>query len=126
MLRIKLLLVLLMIVLPINGLNPRNLDETPPGDSQNKCGNCPCDTDTPCNKAPPPPLLSPPPPKKSPTAKHPPPPSGENPQTPPSPEVYITGPPGSLYNIDINYARTGAGSFSLPLFVSSLLGLLAF
>ncbi|KAL2485067.1 Uncharacterized protein Adt_29823 [Abeliophyllum distichum] len=145
MLRIKVFLVFLVIVVPINGLNPRNLDESPP-DLQNKCGNCPCDT--PCYQSPPllppasppppppsspppppplPPLYPPPPPppKKKPSKECPPPPSGENTQTPPSPEIYITGPPGSLYHIDINSAGVG-GSFSLPIFISSLLGLLAF
>ncbi|CAA2985218.1 Hypothetical predicted protein [Olea europaea subsp. europaea] len=153
MLGLKLFLVLLVIVVPINGFKPRNLDETPPGDLQNKCGNCPCDN--PCNQAPPPlppasppppppdsppppppasppppPPLKyasppPPPPKKSPSAECPPPPSGENnPHTPPSAEIYITGPPGSLYRVDVNSAS--AGSFSLLFFISSLLGLLAF
>ncbi|CAA3028869.1 Hypothetical predicted protein [Olea europaea subsp. europaea] len=137
MLGVKLFLVLLVIVMPINGFKPRNLDETPPGDLQNKCGNCPCDN--PCNQAPPtlppasppppPPLINasppPPPPKKSPSAECPPPPSGENnPHTPPSAEIYITGPPGSLYRVDVNSAS--AGSFSLLFFISSLLGLLAF
>ncbi|CAI9761959.1 unnamed protein product [Fraxinus pennsylvanica] len=148
MLRIKLFLFLLVIVVPINGFEPRNLDETPPGNLQNKCGNCPCDN--PCNQAPPPPPPasppppppspppppplppalpppppSPPPPKKSPSAECPPPPSGDNnPQTPPSPEIYITGPPGSVYRVDMNSA--GAGRFHLLIFISSLLGLLAF
>lgn len=78
--------------------------------------------------SPPPPIVyySPPPPtpKKSPSSNCPPPPS--------SPDIYMTGPPGNLYPVDVNFSGSGAtptgrGSFAgiLPLFVC-LLSFLAF
>ncbi|CAK8570357.1 unnamed protein product [Lathyrus sativus] len=78
--------------------------------------------------SPPPPIVyySPPPPspKKSPSSNCPPPPS--------APYIYMTGPPGNLYPVDVNYSGSGAtpagrGSFAgfLPLLVC-LLSFLAF
>ncbi|PSR88180.1 T-cell surface glycoprotein CD8 beta chain like [Actinidia chinensis var. chinensis] len=105
---------------PINGLNPRKLDDTTvtgPPDSGIKCTSCsPCNN--PCNQIPPPP--PPPPPKKPPTQYCPPP--------PPSSFIYITGPPGNLYPVD-PYFSGGRQNFpaGLPLLMGcGLVGLLAF
>ncbi|GFP90837.1 hypothetical protein PHJA_001227600 [Phtheirospermum japonicum] len=115
-----------------NLINSRKLDEGPPPDLENKCGNCPCDN--PCNpppSPPPPPPPSPPPPaKKQPPSNYcPPPPSGGGHQNPPNPPyAYVNGPPGNVYQVYPYYSGSGR-SFSIgifPFLISSMYGLLAF
>ncbi|KAA8532577.1 hypothetical protein F0562_032607 [Nyssa sinensis] len=136
----KLLTVLFLITAittPINGLNPRKLDEsTVPGTpySGTKCTTCPSCYNQ-CYQSPPPP---PPPPYPYPSPPPPPPPKSpsppKNPSTPycpppppPASYIYITGPPGNLYPVD--QLISGAGRnfrVGLPvLLISGLLGLLA-
>ncbi|KAF7848433.1 hypothetical protein BT93_L1956 [Corymbia citriodora subsp. variegata] len=121
------LVLVLAVVIPTSGLNPRKLDDASAPGSE-KCGTCtqyppPPPPPSPC---PPPPALPPPPPPSHPK-KPPPSPYCPPPPTPPSGYIYITGPPGSLYPIDQNF---GAASRSFPagapLWVGlGLLGLLA-
>ncbi|WJX16703.1 hypothetical protein P8452_06699 [Trifolium repens] len=136
------ILLLVCVTLPIEAMESRKLVEkcTP-------CGDNPISSPPPIiynsppppiiYPSPPPPSPSPPPivyysppppsPKKTPSSNCPPPPYSQS-----SPYIYMTGPPGNLYPVDVNFSGSGAtlggqGSFSgfLPLLVC-LLSLLAY
>lgn len=113
------LLSLLVLLAPINGSDPRRLDEVP-GSPEIKCGTCPV-CNNPCNQSPPPP----PPPKKPPTPSlncPPPPPSYVPIPDAPYLPSYIpvpTGPPRDLY--PVNQYISGCGRSSMvgfPLLVA--------
>nr|XP_004498310.1 leucine-rich repeat extensin-like protein 6 [Cicer arietinum] len=129
------ILLLIFVTIPIQAIESRKLDEncTP-------CGYTPISSPPPIiyNSPPPPPVLiypSPPPPSPSPPPivyYSPPPPSPKKspsvycPPPPSTPYIYMTGPPGNLYPVDVNFsggaAPAGRGSFAafLPLLVCLL------
>jgi hypothetical protein len=135
------ILLLVYVTLPIQAIESRKLVEkcTP-------CGDTPISSPPPIiYNSPPPPIIypsppppsppivyySPPPPspKKSPSTYCPPPPSSPSSS---SPYIYMTGPPGNLYPVDVNFSGSGAtpsgrGSLAgfLP-FLVCLLSLLVF
>lgn len=121
---LNLLFVIVCVTAPVNGLNPRKLDETPAPatNGQEKCGTC--DNNAPPPPSPPPPEIpppSPPPPKKQkPSSNYCPPP-------PSSGYIYLTGPPGNLYPVDENFNGASRQRFAgaLPV-LAGLLCLIAF
>ncbi|KAM7463458.1 hypothetical protein LguiA_031579 [Lonicera macranthoides] len=121
-------LILAIVSSPINGLNPRKLDDsTLPGpDGENKCGGC-VKSPPPPSSCPPPPSLPPPPPPPPPAPKKPPTPSNYCPPPPPS-YIYINGPPGNLYPVDQYFSgsRRSFGVGRALLVGSGLVGLLVF
>ncbi|KAM7484644.1 hypothetical protein LguiA_000653 [Lonicera macranthoides] len=110
-------LLIVNILIPINGLNPRKLDEVAvPGspNTDNKCGCTGCNNQ--CQSPPPPP------PKKKPT------PSKICPPPPPASSlIYMSGPPGNLYPVDTFPSGTSRSfAAGLPLLMGcGLLGVLA-
>ncbi|KAJ7943015.1 Hydroxyproline-rich glycoprotein family protein [Quillaja saponaria] len=144
---LNLILLIISVTTPINGFNPRKLDETSvPGTTDENC--TPCGQYPPPLSSPPPPALpppSPPPPALPPPSPPPPelpppsprPPSPKKPPSntpycpppPPASYLYTTGPPGTnLYPVDNNF-NGGDRRFStaLPVLIGcGLLGLMSF